>query len=95
MLLEDQNGVGETVYLGEANREVESVRACGLNTSATIDGTLWYFRNGEIEQRRAIWPVYDVARFEPPVALTTTGRASGRRRGAHKGPSRDPPVAAR
>ncbi|MGH3621196.1 MAG: mechanosensitive ion channel family protein [Sciscionella sp.] len=47
MMLEDQYGVGDSVDLGAAVGEVESV---GLRTTKLRDiaGTVWYVRNGEI-----------------------------------------------
>ncbi|GAA2724791.1 mechanosensitive ion channel protein MscS [Cellulomonas aerilata] len=47
MLVEDQYGVGDVVDLGEATGVVEQV---GLRVTQvrSLDGTLWYVRNGEI-----------------------------------------------
>jgi moderate conductance mechanosensitive channel len=47
MLLEDQYGVGDVVDLGEA---VGTVEAVGLRITRlrSVDGTVWYVRNGEI-----------------------------------------------
>jgi small conductance mechanosensitive channel len=47
MLVEDQYGVGDVVDLGEASGVVEQV---GLRVTQvrSLDGTLWYVRNGEI-----------------------------------------------
>ncbi|KGM09156.1 mechanosensitive ion channel family protein [Cellulomonas carbonis] len=47
MLIEDQYGVGDVVNLGEATGTVEAV---GLRVTQvrSLDGTLWYVRNGEI-----------------------------------------------
>jgi moderate conductance mechanosensitive channel len=47
MLAEDQYGVGDVVDLGEATGVVEGV---GLRVTQvrSMDGTLWYVRNGEI-----------------------------------------------
>ena len=47
MLAEDQYGVGDVVDLGEASGVVEQV---GLRVTQvrSLDGTLWYVRNGEI-----------------------------------------------
>ncbi|WP_265523107.1 mechanosensitive ion channel family protein [Oerskovia flava] len=47
MLLEDQYGVGDTVDLGEVVGTVEEV-ALRVTKVRSIDGTLWYIRNGEI-----------------------------------------------
>ncbi|ANW65404.1 mechanosensitive ion channel protein MscS [Mycobacterium sp. djl-10] len=69
MLLEDQYGVGDTVDLGEAVGEVESV-GLRVTTVRDIDGTLWYVRNGEIARVGNMSQEYAVARIEVPVALT-------------------------
>ncbi len=69
MLLEDQYGVGDTVDLGEATGEVESV-GLRITTVRDIDGTLWYVRNGEIARVGNMSQDYAVARVEVPVALT-------------------------
>ncbi|WP_298460592.1 mechanosensitive ion channel family protein [uncultured Cellulomonas sp.] len=47
MLVEDQYGVGDVIDLGEAVGTVEQV---GLRVTQvrSLDGTLWYVRNGEI-----------------------------------------------
>ncbi len=47
MLVEDQYGIGDVVDLGEA---VGTVEAIGLRVTQvrSLDGTLWYVRNGEI-----------------------------------------------
>lgn len=75
MLLEDQYGVGDTVDLGEAVGEVESV-GLRVTTVRDIDGTLWYVRNGEIARVGNMSQDYAVARIEVPVALTAdVGRA--------------------
>ncbi|MGB3481990.1 MAG: mechanosensitive ion channel family protein [Mycobacterium sp.] len=69
MLLEDQYGVGDTVDLGEAVGEVETV-GLRITTVRDIDGTLWYVRNGEIARVGNMSQEYAVARIEVPVALT-------------------------
>ncbi|MHA0285663.1 mechanosensitive ion channel family protein [Mycobacterium sp. C3-094] len=69
MLLEDQYGVGDTVDLGEAVGEVESV-GLRVTTVRDIDGTLWYVRNGEIARVGNMSQDYAVARIEIPVAPT-------------------------
>ena len=69
MLLEDQYGVGDTVDLGEAVGEVQSV-GLRITTVRDIDGTLWYVRNGEIARVGNMSQEYAVARVEIPVALT-------------------------
>ena len=68
MLLEDQYGVGDTVDLGDAVGEVESV-GLRVTTVRDIDGTLWYVRNGEIARVGNMSQDYAVARIEVPVAL--------------------------
>ena len=47
LILEDQYGVGDVVDLGEASGVVEAV---GLRVTRlrSVDGTVWYVRNGEI-----------------------------------------------
>ncbi|MBU8825426.1 mechanosensitive ion channel family protein [Mycolicibacterium goodii] len=70
MLLEDQYGVGDTVDLGAAVGQVESV-GLRITTIRDIDGTLWYVRNGEIARVGNMSQDYAVARVEVPVALTT------------------------
>lgn len=47
MLVEDQYGIGDVVDLGEASGTVEAI---GLRVTQvrSLDGTLWYVRNGEI-----------------------------------------------
>ena len=69
MLLEDQYGVGDTVDLGDAIGEVESV-GLRVTTVRDIDGTLWYVRNGEIARVGNMSQDYAVARIEIPVAPT-------------------------
>ncbi|KWX65715.1 mechanosensitive ion channel family protein [Mycobacterium sp. NAZ190054] len=69
MLLEDQYGVGDTVDLGEAVGEVESV-GLRITTVRDIDGTLWYVRNGEIARVGNMSQEYAVARIEVPVSLS-------------------------
>lgn len=69
MLLEDQYGVGDTVDLGDAVGEVESV-GLRITTVRDIDGTLWYVRNGEIARVGNMSQEYAVARIEVPVSLT-------------------------
>ena len=69
MLLEDQYGVGDTVDLGDATGEVESV-GLRITTIRDIDGTLWYVRNGEIARVGNMSQEYAIARIEVPVALS-------------------------
>lgn len=69
MLLEDQYGVGDTIDLGEAVGEVQSV-GLRITTLRDIDGTLWYVRNGEIARVGNMSQGYAVARIEVPVAPT-------------------------
>lgn len=47
MLLEDQYGVGDVIDMGEATGVVEAV---GLRVTRlrSVDGTVWYVRNGEV-----------------------------------------------
>jgi small-conductance mechanosensitive channel len=69
ILLEDQYGVGDTIDLGDATGEVQSV-GLRITTLRDIDGTLWYVRNGEIARVGNMSQGYAVARIEVPVALT-------------------------
>nr|WP_232423231.1 mechanosensitive ion channel domain-containing protein [Mycobacterium sp. 155] len=69
MLLEDQYGVGDTVDLGDATGEVQSV-GLRITTVRDIDGTLWYVRNGGISRVGNMSQYFAVARVEVPVALT-------------------------
>ncbi len=69
MLLEDQYGVGDTVDLGDATGEVQSV-GLRITTVRDIDGTLWYVRNGGISRVGNMSQDFAVARVEVPVALT-------------------------
>jgi len=47
MLMEDQYGVGDIIYAGEAKGTVEAV---GLRTTRLrdVEGTVWYIPNGQI-----------------------------------------------
>jgi small-conductance mechanosensitive channel len=47
MLVEDQYGVGDQIETMEVNVVVESV-GLRITTVRSLDGTLWYLRNGEI-----------------------------------------------
>ena len=47
MVAEDQLGVGDIVDLGEANGTVEEV-GLRITKVRSVDGTLWFVRNGEI-----------------------------------------------
>ncbi len=73
MLLEDQYGVGDTIDVGEAIGEVQSV-GLRITTVRDIDGTLWYVRNGEIARVGNMSQEFAVARIELPVALTADVR---------------------
>lgn len=95
MLLEDQYGVGDTVDLGEATGEVESV-GLRITTVRDIDGTLWYVRNGEIARVGNMSQDYAVARIEVPVALTVDlARAEDVAVEAAREAIKDPAVAAK
>lgn len=95
MLLEDQYGVGDTVDLGEATGEVESV-GLRITTVRDIDGTLWYVRNGEIARVGNMSQDYAVARVELPVALTVDlARAEQVALEAAEQAIKDPAVAAK
>ena len=73
MLLEDQYGVGDTIDVGDAIGEVQSV-GLRITTVRDIDGTLWYVRNGEIARVGNMSQEFAVARIELPVALTADVR---------------------
>lgn len=47
MLLEDQYGVGDVVDLGPASGTVVDV-GLRITTLRSVDGTIWYVRNGEV-----------------------------------------------
>ena len=47
MLLEDQYGVGDVVDMGEASGVVEAV-SLRVTRLRSVDGTVWYVRNGEV-----------------------------------------------
>ncbi|WP_084469557.1 mechanosensitive ion channel family protein [Jiangella gansuensis] len=47
MLLEDQFGVGDVVDMGEASGVVEAV-SLRVTRLRSVDGTVWYVRNGEV-----------------------------------------------
>ncbi|WP_395307489.1 mechanosensitive ion channel family protein [Mycobacterium sp. AMU20-3851] len=95
MLLEDQYGVGDTVDLGEATGEVESV-GLRITTVRDIDGTLWYVRNGEIARVGNMSQDYAVARVEVPVALSVDlSRAERVALEAAEQTIKDPAVAAK
>ncbi len=47
MLLEDQYGVGDVVDMGEASGVVETV-SLRVTRLRSVDGTVWYVRNGEV-----------------------------------------------
>ncbi|NEE02651.1 mechanosensitive ion channel family protein [Phytoactinopolyspora halotolerans] len=47
MLLEDQYGVGDVIDMGEASGVVEAV-ALRVTRLRSVDGTVWYVRNGEV-----------------------------------------------
>ena len=47
MLLEDQYGVGDVIDMGEATGVVEDVQL-RVTRLRSVDGTVWYIRNGEV-----------------------------------------------
>ncbi|NED97469.1 mechanosensitive ion channel family protein [Phytoactinopolyspora alkaliphila] len=47
MLLEDQYGVGDVIDMGEASGVVEAV-SLRVTRLRSVDGTVWYVRNGEV-----------------------------------------------
>ena len=68
--------VGDTVDLGEASGEVESV-GLRITTVRDIDGALWYGRNGEILQVANHSDEYSVARIQIPVGLSNDPEVAG------------------
>ena len=95
MLLEDQYGVGDTVDLGDAVGDVETV-GLRVTTVRDIDGTLWYVRNGEIARVGNMSQDYAVARIEIPVAPTAdVERAEKVALDAAHGALDDPKIAAK
>ncbi|MCP1386921.1 mechanosensitive ion channel [Corynebacterium sp. TA-R-1] len=68
MLIENQYGVGDAVQIGDISGTVEHM-TMRITTVRDIDGTLWYIRNGDIEQVGNQSDVYSVARLEVPISL--------------------------
>lgn len=64
---EDQFGVGDVVDLGEATGSVEAV---GLRTTRlrSVDGTVWYVRNGEVLRVGNMSQGWSRALLDVPVA---------------------------
>jgi moderate conductance mechanosensitive channel len=67
MLLEDQYGVGDVVDFGEVVGTVEEV-ALRVTKVRSIDGTLWYVRNGEILRTGNLTQEWSRAAVEVRVA---------------------------
>ena len=67
LILEDQFGVGDVVDLGEASGSVEAV---GLRTTRlrSVDGTVWYVRNGEVLRVGNMSQGWSRALLDIPVA---------------------------
>ncbi|MCW2776719.1 MAG: mechanosensitive ion channel family protein [Frankiales bacterium] len=67
LILEDQFGVGDVVDLGEATGVVEAV---GLRTTRlrSVDGTVWYVRNGEVLRVGNMSQGWSRALLDLPVA---------------------------
>ncbi|MCW2606235.1 MAG: MscS Mechanosensitive ion channel [Frankiales bacterium] len=67
LILEDQFGVGDVVDLGEASGTVEAV---GLRTTRlrSVDGTVWYVRNGEVLRVGNMSQGWSRALLDVPVA---------------------------
>ena len=67
LILEDQFGVGDVVDLGEATGSVEAV---GLRTTRlrSVDGTVWYVRNGEVLRVGNMSQGWSRALLDVPVA---------------------------
>ncbi len=70
LILEDQFGVGDVVDLGEASGTVEAV---GLRTTRcrSVDGTVWYVRNGEVLRVGNMSQGWSRALVDLPVAWTS------------------------
>ncbi len=69
LILEDQFGVGDVVDVGEATGTVEAV---GLRTTRlrSVEGTVWYVRNGEILRVGNKSQGWSRALLDVPVAWT-------------------------
>jgi moderate conductance mechanosensitive channel len=67
LILEDQFGVGDVVDVGEATGTVEAV---GLRTTRlrSVDGTVWYVRNGEVLRVGNMSQGWSRALLDVPVA---------------------------
>ena len=70
MLIENQYGVGDAVQIGDISGTVEHM-TMRITTVRDIDGTLWYIRNGDIDQVGNQSDVYSVARLEVPISLAS------------------------
>ncbi|QYH19331.1 mechanosensitive ion channel family protein [Corynebacterium aquatimens] len=70
MLIENQYGVGDSVQIGDISGTVEHM-TMRITTVRDIDGTLWYIRNGDIDQVGNQSDVYSVARLEVPISLSS------------------------
>ncbi|MCU1692143.1 MAG: MscS Mechanosensitive ion channel [Frankiales bacterium] len=70
LILEDQFGVGDVVDLGEASGTVEAV---GLRTTRcrSVDGTVWYVRNGEVLRVGNMSQAWSRALIDLPVSWTS------------------------
>lgn len=70
MLLEDQYGVGDVVDLGEARGTVEEF---GLRTTRirSLDGTVWYVPNGQIQRVGNMTRLWSRALIEVRLAYDT------------------------
>lgn len=68
ILLENQYGVGDVIAVNDVEGTVEDM-TMRITTLRDIDGTLWYIRNGDIEQVGNNSDRYSVARMEVPVSL--------------------------
>lgn len=68
MLAEDQFGVGDTVTIGELRGEVLEV-TLRITKLRTVDGVIWYVRNGEMLTVGNISQGYSTAFVKVPVAI--------------------------
>ena len=68
ILLENQYGVGDVIAVNDVEGTVEDM-TMRITTLRDIDGTLWYIRNGNIEQVGNNSDRFSVARMEVPVSL--------------------------
>lgn len=68
ILLENQYGVGDTIEVGSITGEVEEM-TLRITTIRDMDGTLWYVRNGDIDQVGNHSDRFSIARLQIPVSI--------------------------